>query len=416
MITDIEQLISLCSTELDIRDYSEDYKTRISHAWDSLVKWMEQNKISNFSESIGNDFCDAKIGAHLSKENFKKSQRIYLRATRMIISYQKEGGLENRAPRIERIYYGIQGEWIKQYLGYLQDIKHLKPSTIMQREKYLYMFYVFLGNNGFDVSNINFDIIEQFHRAQTYYLPSRHNSSSAIRLYLRYLYEVGLIEKDLSICVVKDNYQRLINIPTTYTEEEISKTISMVDRSSAIGKRNYLILLLAAEYGWRSSDIIKFSLDQIDWDKNIIYFRQSKTDVPVEYPLLSSIGNAIIDYLRNGRPMTEAREVILSVKTSRKTKPLSGVAISSIVAQYLEKANIKDWNTKKHGPHSFRHSLASNMLKQGISLPVISSVLGHSSSESTKIYLKVDTDRLKICALPMPAINSPYYQKGGIWL
>ncbi len=416
MITDIKQLILLCRTELDIRDYSEDYKTRISHAWDSLVEWMEQQEISNFNESIGNDFCDAKIGTHLSKEYFKKSQRIYLRATRMIISYQKEGGIENRAPRIEHIYCGIQGEWIQQYLIYLRDIKHLRPSTILQSEKYLYMFYVFLRNNGFDIVNINFDIIEQFHQAQTYSLPSRHSSSSTIRLYLRYLYEEGLIKKDFSIYVAKDNYQRLSNIPTTYTEEEISKTIAMVDRSSTIGKRNYLILLLAAEYGWRSSDIIKFSLDEIDWDKNVIYFRQSKTDVPAEYPLLSSIGNAIIDYLKNGRPETDAQEVILSVKTSRKTKPLSGVAVSSIVAQYLEKANIKDWHIKKHGAHSFRHSLASNMLKQGVTLPVISLVLGHSSSESTKVYLKVDTNRLKICVLPMPAVNSPYYRKGGVWL
>lgn len=416
MITDIKQLISLCRTELDIRDYSEDYKTRISRTWDSLGQWMEQHKISSFCESVGNDFCDANIGTHLSNESLKKSQRVYLRATRMIISYQKEGGIENRAPRIEHIYYGVQGEWIQQYLVYLQDIKYLRPSTILQKGKYLYEFYLFLENNGFGIENINFEIIEQFHQSQTYALPSRHNSNSAIRLYLRYLYEMDLVKKDFSIYVLKDNYQKSGNIPTTYTEEEISKTIAIVDRSSAIGKRDYLILLLAAEYGWRSSDIIKFRLDQIDWDKNVIYFRQSKTDIPVEYPLISSIGNAIIDYLKNGRPETDVQEVILSVKTSRKTKPLSGSAISYIVAQYLEKADIKDWHAKKHGPHSFRHSLASNMLKQGISLPIISSVLGHSSSESTKVYLKVDTNNLKLCVLPMPTINSSYYQKGGIWL
>ena len=416
MVTDIIKLISLCKDELDIRDYSNDYKIRISRALDSLMEWMDQHKISSFTEPVGNNFCDAKIGTHLSSESFKKSQRVYLRATRMLISYQKNGGFENSAPRIEHIYSGTQGEWIQRYLICLRDIKRLRAATILNAEKYLYMFYVFMRDNGYDIENTSFDIIEQFHQAQTYSLPSRHNSSSAIRLYLRYLYDQGLARKDYSLYVVKDNYHHSDNVPTTYTEDEISKTIAAVDRSSAIGKRNYLILLLAAEYGWRSSDITKFRLNQIDWDKNVVYLTQSKTDVSIEYPLLSSIGNAIIDYLKNGRPETSAQEVILSIRTSRKTKPLSGPAISYIVAQYLEKADIKDWHLKRHGTHAFRHSLASNMLKQGVTLPVISSVLGHSSSETTKIYLKVDMDKLKVCVLPMPAVHSPYYRKGGIWL
>lgn len=71
MVNNIEQLISLCRIELDIRDYSNDYKSRISQAWECLVEWMDQQEISSFSESIGNDFLDSKIGTHLSNENLK---------------------------------------------------------------------------------------------------------------------------------------------------------------------------------------------------------------------------------------------------------------------------------------------------------------------------------------------------------
>ena len=413
--TDIVQLISLCKVELDAREYGIDYKTRISRAWNSLVEWMADWRIPDFIESVGNEFCDAKIGTHVSTKDLKKSQRVYLRATRMLISYQKEGCIEDRAPRVEHIYSGTQGKWITQYLDYLQDTKQLRPASILSAENYLYMFYVFMRDNCYDVVRVNFNLIEQFHQSQSYAPASRHHSSSAIRQYLRYLCDQGLTSKDYSIYVARDNFRRASEIPTTYTEEEIRRTLASVDRASAIGKRDYLILLLAAEYGWRNSDISKFALGQINWDKNTIYLAQSKTDVPVEFPLLSSVGNAIINYLKNARPDSDADEVILSVKPSRKTKPLSGQAISVIVAQHLENAAIKDWHSKKHGTHSFRHSLASNMLKNDVMLPVISSVLGHSSSESTKVYLKVDTGKLRMCALPMPTVHSPYYRKGGIW-
>lgn len=133
----------------------------------------------------------------------------------MVISYQKEGGIENRAPRTEHIYYDPLGEQVEQYLVYLKNVKQLRPATILNTEKYLYRFYMFLRNNNFTTENISFTIIEQFHREQAYSLPSRHNSNSAIRLYLRYLYEEGSVIKDFSIYVAKDNYlsmAKVINI------------------------------------------------------------------------------------------------------------------------------------------------------------------------------------------------------------
>ena len=79
--------------------------------------------------------------------------------------------------------------------------------------------------------------------------------------------------------------------------------LSAIDRSTRKGKRDYLVSLLAAEYGMRASDIVRLSLKHIDWERNTVSFSQYKTDVPVQYPLLSSVGNAIIDYLRHGRPI-----------------------------------------------------------------------------------------------------------------
>lgn len=204
--------------------------------------------------------------------------------------------------------------------------------------------------------------MEDFFRALDYSLASRHNCGSTLRIYFRYAYDHGITEKDNSVFILEDNYKHHCKIPTTYDEDEIRRIISSVERSSATGKRDYLILLLAAEYGWRSSDIVNFRFSQIDWDKNVIRFNQHKTDIPVEYPLLSSVGNAIIEYLKHGRPLTDSEEIIVSAESAKKGRPLSTPTVHSIVTKYMKKAHIKNWKSKKHGPHSLRHYVESQVM------------------------------------------------------
>lgn len=240
-------------------------------------------------------------------------------------------------------------------------------------------------------------------------LSLRHNNANHLRQLFHYLYEFGITEKNHALFVLKDQYRNQCKVPTTYSEEEISRIIAAIDRSSSVGKRDYLVLLLAEEYGWRAGDIISFKFNLIDWKKNTISFEQSKTDVPVEFPLLASVGNAIIDYLKYGRPDSEAPEIIVAAKGCTKGLPHTSSTIHSIVSKYMRAAHIAHWQEKKHGPHSLRHSLATNLLKKNISMPVISTVLDHQRTETTKIYLKVDIDSLSKCALPIPALSSPLY-------
>lgn len=108
-------------------------------------------------------------------------------------------------------------------------------------------------------------------------LASRHNASRTVRLFLRFAYDTGKTAKDMSVYVLPDNYKKNCKLPTTYEESE-TEILASVERSSAIGKRDYLILLLAAGYGWRSGDIIGFCFENIDWDNNVIHFNQHKTD------------------------------------------------------------------------------------------------------------------------------------------
>ena len=414
MITDVKQLITECMLELQDRQYKKDYSDKIISYWNDLSNWMQTESISVFTEEVANRYCDAMIGTHLIVENMPLQNKQRLRSIRMLVSYQKDGEFEFRSPRVEYIFKGKTGELILDFLDYATNKLERSASTVDAYRVALHRLLHYLETNAYDIIDINIDVIQDFLNNNCNTIGARHSYNNTLRQFLRYLYTIHYTENDFSVYVLPDNYNRHRTIPTTYTEDEIKRIIEAPDRSSAIGKRDYLILLLAGEYGWRSSDITNFCLHQIDWDNNVIRFEQQKTDVPVEFPLLSSVGNAIIDYLKHGRPESERPEVILSAEHTRKSCPLKSPTIHSIVARYMKKANITGWKEKKHGAHSLRHSLASNLLKRNTSLPVISTVLGHQSTETTKIYLKVDVDNLKKCCITMPEISSLYYKKGGV--
>lgn len=199
-------------------------------------------------------------------------------------------------------------------------------------------------------------------------------------------------------------------IVDVYTEDEIRRIIQCAPRTSAKDKRDYVIILLAASYGMRSGDITKLRLSHIDWDMNLIKVTQSKTGEYLELPLLASVGNAIIDYLQDGRPRNCGHDIIVvSHMHGTIGNPLRSPTIHSIVSSAMHNAKIENWKNKKHGAHSLRHSLATNLLKKNASMPVISTILGHRSTETTRVYLSVDVEKLRHCTLPMPPLRSPLY-------
>ena len=411
MVKDFDALVAMCDEELRHREYLGAYYARVLSHWDKLRNWLKEHNITEFDEQVGNSYLEAMFGTHLLPAGSTVKIREEFRAIRMLISYQQTGEFEFRSPRVEYTFYGDMGKVAFDYLDYCRCELGNAETTVDNKRLYLYAFCKYFDDSGIAFSDLSVDLIEGFFRHSNYTLPSRHNASRAIRHFLQYAYDNRFSAKDCSVYVLKDNYRKNSKLPTTYEEHEIRDMISSVERASAIGKRDYLVLLLATEYGWRAKDITQFSFRQIDWDNNTIHFTQQKTDVPVEFPLLSSVGNAIIDYIKYGRPKTDALEIIVSHQPTSRGKPLSSPTIHSIVTKYLKRAGVEGWSRKKHGPHAMRHSLATNLLKKNVAMPIISTVMGHQRTETTSIYISVDYDRLKACALPMPMLRSSLYNE-----
>lgn len=223
------------------------------------------------------------------------------------------------------------------------------------------------------------------------------DSWSVIRVFLKFLRTSGIIETDFSMLVPL--YRRPIRVPVTFNEEEIRRFEKAIDRTNDIGKRNYAMLILATRLGMRSGDIAKLSLDELDFEHDEIACIQQKTDEELRLPMLPEVREALTDYISNARPRAASTTVFL-----RHNAPYLGITTSVIrfeTTKYFKMAGI-DISGKKHGPHTFRSSLASSMVNDNIPFEVVRKILGHDDPDAIKHYARLDIKNLRECALEVP--------------
>ena len=228
--------------------------------------------------------------------------------------------------------------------------------------------------------------------------------ASSLRSFLRYLRADGLVPKDLSPLVSRPVLYKFEDIPRAFTEEQVKTMLdTMLDTTrrdtTPVGLRDYAILMLLATYGLRAGEVVHLRLDDIDWRAQRLLVRQSKTGNELLLPLVPAVGNAVLNYLRRGRPQTELREVFLHARA-----PLgpfrSGSSLHGVVAYRLKEAGIKVQG--RHGPHALRFARAVSLLRGTVPLKTIGDLLGHRSAESTEVYLRLATDDLRAVSVDLP--------------
>jgi site-specific recombinase XerD len=221
--------------------------------------------------------------------------------------------------------------------------------------------------------------------------------TTALRSFLQYVRYRGSAKLDLAAAVPVVANWSMSSIPRAIAPDQVRQLLASIDRRSAMGRRDYAVLLLLARLGLRSGEVAFLDLDDIDWNAGQLSVR-GKSGQRSELPLPAEVGQAIAAYLRRGRPQSTSRRVFLRAKA-----PLRGFrgscGVGSIVRHCLQRAGLE---TPTHGAHQFRHGLATELLRQGASLGEIGELLGHHSPETTKIYTKVDLDALRTLALPWP--------------
>lgn len=406
-----KQTLNELTKEVESRLSYNKVRMRVyQNGWKLLQQFMKKHHCEYFDAKVGNAFITKTLDERNYSDLSRKEKDI-IRSTNVLIEYQTTGVIRFRSVKKTYNFEGEIGIVMKSFFEFRKS-QGLSEDTLASNKLYLHRFLCYLNSNNVSrILDINNKHILGFINGLGIFSKSTiHCTLSSLRNFLRYLFDRQHLDYDLTYLVPKSSYKKDVRIPTTYTKEEIERLLMSVDRSSPKGKRDVAMILLAARLGLRASDICGLKFEHIHWETNTIQFIQKKTKEKIELPLLVELGNAIIDYLKYGRPVSDLPYVFL--RAQQPYDRLEEPTLHSIVSFYLKRAGINNVDQKKHGPHALRHSLAGILLEQKTPLPVISEVLGHTNSESTKTYLSIDLDSLRQCALDVPIIQSLHY-KGG---
>lgn len=283
---------------------------------------------------------------------------------------------------------------------YLSEERGLSSATRINYRPFVQKFLsTQFGNKPVHFADLKANDVIRFIRKQA---PQLHPKCaglmvSALRSFLRFLRHRGDITTDLAACVPSIANWKFSTLPKFLPPDQVQRVLNQCDRNTAKGRRDYAILLLLARLGLRACEIVALTLDDIYWQAGQISI-QGKAKRAAMLPLPPDVGQAIAVYLKNGRPACSTRRVFICMRAPRRGFANS-IAISTIVARSLKKAGIDAPHT---GAHLFRHSLATQMLRQGATLSDIALLLRHRSLNTTTIYAKVDLTALHALAQPWP--------------
>ena len=286
------------------------------------------------------------------------------------------------------------------YAQHLCEARALARATIVTYVPFIREFLTDrFGDRPVMLSRLNARDIMLFVQRQAAHLHLKRAKllTCALRSFLRYARYHGEVTLDLAAAVPVVANWSMPSIPRAIEADQVRQLLASIDRCTAIGRRDYAILLLLARLGLRSGEVAFLELDDIAWDAGTVSVR-GKGNQRTALPLPTDVGEAIVAYLRHGRPRSTGRRVFLRSKAPIRGF-LSQCAIGSIVRHALQRADIQAPTT---GAHQFRHALATQMLRHGASLTEIGEVLRHRSLQTTTIYAKVDLKALRTLALPWP--------------
>jgi integrase/recombinase XerD len=223
---------------------------------------------------------------------------------------------------------------------------------------------------------------------------TRRDLCCHLKVLLRFCHREGITDRDLRGAVGMPQVYRLADVPRSITWDEVRRTLEAVDRRTIRGRRDYAILLFLVTYGLRAHEVAKLTLEDIDWKRERFQVPERKAGHATAYPLAGVVAEALIDYLKRGRPETEDRHLFFRVVASR--SPITPATVSSSVAFYLQKAEVK---VRKGGSHTLRHTCVQRLIDAEFPLKTIGDYVGHRSPESTRIYTKVAIEALREVAM-----------------
>lgn len=293
---------------------------------------------------------------------------------------------------------------VQGYDAWMQNLRGLASATRSKRTTQALEFLTELGPRGDHVSLAQLRVgdIDAYvqKRSKGRRRQTIEDYTVCLRSFLRYLHGSGRTALDLSNTVLGPRIYDNEQVPTALRPEEVRAVLEVTRRDcSPIGCRDYAFLMLLAAYGLRAGEVVALRLEDIDWKKEILHVRHSKTGAESELPLVREAGEAVLSYLEKARPESKHRELFLQVRAPYRAYK-HGSILNCVISARLKMAGITPRGRK--GPHAFRHARAVSLLHATVPLKVIGDVLGHRAEKSTAVYLKLATEDLRTVGLNIP--------------
>jgi site-specific recombinase XerD len=285
------------------------------------------------------------------------------------------------------------------FFSFLSKQRGLQKTTIGHYRHYLLRLDEYLRSHGIHaLSGLSPAVLSAFITERGRALDKRSVQSlcSILKVFLRYLYSAGLHARDLSRQIESPRHYRLASLPRSISWDEVRQMLEKVDRRTPTGKRDFAILLLLVTYGLRAREVAALTLDDLDWKRERIHIPWRKAGHAAMYPLSLAVGEAVLAYLQHGRPRPNAGTRALFLRAFAPYTPLSWIAVSLRAKHYLRKAGIK---VPRPGSHTLRHTCVQRLVDAHLSLKTIGDYIGHRTLDATKIYTKIDIERLREVAL-----------------
>lgn len=370
--------------------------------WNALLKYEGDDRSFYTGRAI--NFLDDVYNI-TAFTRLTKTDGVRARAIQYLCEYSQYGRFS-----MNRICSGkIPGfkftEYLEKFKEYQNSMHIISETTLKHYDNEIGRFLLYLTQKELhSLEQLTAVIILDYCSLFASFSPSvRHNAFSSVRVFLRFLLKTGAIIKDLSSIVPSVPNRRDCKIPTAYSEAERESLLNIIDRSSPIGKRDYAIIMIAARLGLRSSDIRLLVFSSVKWEKNTIELVMEKTKELIVLPLLNDVGEALINYIRYGRPQCDLPYIFVSHVSP--IRILSAAGMTAIVKKHANKAGIDCTPYGKGGPHALRSTLATHLLENEVPLPIISEILGHKDTRTTEVYLKLDITHLRKCCLEVPMFD-----------
>ena len=378
----LTQLVNLGYKGVTLRKFENGLK--------KIRTFMETHNYTDYSEQVGIHFISE--WSATTKPPIRSMRSIKTVINRLNDTLMGKDYISRHSFKV-KIFPECFSEQVNQYLDYLQQ-RGMSKTSIRIKKNYCFKFLEFLGSTGVYA----LDEIKVTHIYDGFSLSiSKSSFYVTVRSFLKFIYEYGYHNTDLSVFVPKPRLTQ--PIPSVYSKEEINRLFSSIDITTNIGKRDYAILSFAALLGLRRSDIGNLTLNNIDFRSKMVRIIQQKTGIPMEIEMLTDVEDALRSYLMVRGTIAHHEPIFVSEKAPH--RPLSYNSISNVAQKRFQDAGISIAG-KKHGTHTLRMSLATQLISEDVPYSVTQKILGQTDPKSTKHYVRIDVEKLRCYALDVP--------------